>query len=479
MNGRVSSFDPPSRNCASYAQRLLDDMASGRTLPDFCETDPALAWALSGAMWLTGTAEGAPRLAPNGIPRAVDGAFRALRALAGPGDLAAIDPTALLSERARHFGGHRRGRVSVGGSCRLLRASDGWIAINLARPDDGVLLGAWFEDDTAPKQRSNAGGPDGGPAIDAESWRYLRRRVAERTTRGLLQRARLLGLPVAAAKRRSRASEPLRGWRAVTTTGRRVARGRRDAPRVLDLSALWAGPLCAHLLAVGGADVIKVESWQRPDGARAGAPGFYDLLNAGKTSVALELRSEVGRARLRQLISSTDIVIESARPRALAQFGIDAAACVLAQPGLSWVSITGYGRREPEANWVAFGDDAGVAGGLSTAIADRDGPLFCADAIADPLTGLHAAVAALGSYRAGGGELIDLNLCDVSAFALAAGPEFSPGARVEAGPNGSHELALGSERHAISEPRTRPARGRAQALGAGNAQVFERLNRVC
>ena len=63
---------------------------------------------------------------------------------------------------------------------------------------------------------------------------------------------------------------------------------------MVDLSALWAGPLCGDLLARAGASVVKVESTQRPDGARRGSRAFFDLLNGRKRSVALDLRSREG-----------------------------------------------------------------------------------------------------------------------------------------------------------------------------------------
>ena len=65
---------------------------------------------------------------------------------------------------------------------------------------------------------------------------------------------------------------------------------------VIDLSALWAGPLCGDLLARSGATVVKVESTQRPDGARRGARAFFDLLNGRKRSVGLDLQSRQGTA---------------------------------------------------------------------------------------------------------------------------------------------------------------------------------------
>jgi len=79
--------------------------------------------------------------------------------------------------------------------------------------------------------------------------------------------------------------------------------------------------------------------------------------------------------------------------------------------------VTGYGRAEPNAQWIAFGDDAAVAGGLVAWSEADQRPLFFGDAIADPLTGLHAAVAVLARWAAGGGELLDIRLAGVAARA--------------------------------------------------------------
>ena len=90
------------------------------------------------------------------------------------------------------------------------------------------------------------------------------------------------------------------------------------------------------------------------------------------------------------------MVIEASRPRALAQLGVNGPDLVRAGGPRVWVSITGYGRSGDAANRVAFGDDAAAAGGL---VVWRDGvPLFCADAVADPLTGLTAADACLRAH---------------------------------------------------------------------------------
>lgn len=240
-------------------------------------------------------------------------------------------------------------------------------------------------------------------------------------------------------------------------------------PRVLDLSSLWAGPLCGQLLHRLGADVVKLESTQRPDGARNGPPAFFDLMNAGKRSVALDLRSDEGRAQLRRLIAAADIVIEASRPRALRQMGFDAEA-LAREHRLTWISLSGYGRGEPQEQWIAYGDDAAVAAGLSDTLHRATGQaLIVGDAIADPLTGLHAALAAWAGWQAGGGMLVSLALRDVVRhclqFDLPAGDD---ALRVRQHEWTERAAADGGAR----PPRARTARGVAPALGAYTADVI-------
>ena len=147
---------------------------------------------------------------------------------------------------------------------------------------------------------------------------------------------------------------------------------------VVDFSALWAGPLCAHLLGLAGARVVKVETPDRPDGARRGNPDFYRLLHGGHESVVLDPTTTGGRRALALLVGAADIVIEASRPRALTRFGLDAGAAVAS--GTTWVSITAAGR---SANRVGFGDDLAAAAGL-VAYGSDDVPLFVGDALAEP-----------------------------------------------------------------------------------------------
>ena len=192
--------------------------------------------------------------------------------------------------------------------------------------------------------------------------------------------------------------------------------GRR--PLVVDLSSLWAGPLCGRLLRSAGARVVKVEGANRPDGARFGPPSFFALMNDGKEQVVVDLRTTAGIGELRKLLCAADVVIEASRPRALEQLGLDARSLAGESSARAWVAITGYGQSPPEREWVAFGDDAAAAGGL--VVWDDEGPCFCADAVADPLTGLLAATAASIVLATGGRRLIDVALARTAA--AVAGP---------------------------------------------------------
>jgi hypothetical protein len=240
----------------------------------------------------------------------------------------------------------------------------------------------------------------------------------------LLQNAQLLGLAASRAER----SPPPRPW-LETTPGHRQFSAMKSRPVVIDLSTLWAGPLCGQLLHRAGAFVVKVESMTRPDGARAGHGGFYNFLNGGKASVALDFQDPSAIEILRRMIERADIVIESARPRALRQLGLSAESLTAENPGLTWVSITGHGRCEPNDHRIGFGDDAAAGAGLCYAMHEAHGDMiFCGDAIADPLTGLHAALAAWATWQQGGG-MACLSLSSVAAHCVGQATTTNPAQR--------------------------------------------------
>ena len=179
-------------------------------------------------------------------------------------------------------------------------------------------------------------------------------------------------------------------------------------------SSMWAGPLCAHLLARTGARVVKVESVARPDGARRGPSEFFDLLHGGHDQVVLDLPREL--EVLRRLVADADLVVESSRPRALRQLGLVAEEVVAA--GSSWLSITARGRASPA---VGFGDDVAACAGL--AVPDEGDLLPVGDALADPLAGVAAAVAGAEALRSTEARLVDVSMLGVAATTLGPTPD--------------------------------------------------------
>jgi crotonobetainyl-CoA:carnitine CoA-transferase CaiB-like acyl-CoA transferase len=263
------------------------------------------------------------------------------------------------------------------------------VAVTLPRPSDIELLPAWI-----------------GADLDG-----LEAAVAAHTNRELIDGAELLGLPVAA----------LGEYTGPTITHlvlkRRAAHAVSEPVRVLDLSSLWAGPLAAHLLANDGARVTKAESIQRPDNLKQGRPDLYDELNSNKTIITFDWDDP---AALPDLIAQADVVVESARPRALEQRGIYATESRVHV----WASITGYGRA---SNRVAFGDDAAVAGGLVRYAPDGT-PRFKGDAAADPLTGQAAYAAITDALRGDDAVLLDIAMAGVARdVALQEAERLHPG----------------------------------------------------
>jgi crotonobetainyl-CoA:carnitine CoA-transferase CaiB-like acyl-CoA transferase len=212
-----------------------------------------------------------------GIPltSCADEMISRLAAATGSDTLASLEGATLLGERAMLGRMTVPGRKSAGGGCRLYTTGDDAVALNLSRAADRELLPALFATD-----------------LDTENDEEVAHRIARAQATELVVRGRSMGMAIAAESemqvgRELTDTEPpvacveiARGPTAVTA---------RSLPRVVDLSALWAGPLAAHLLWLAGAKVVKVESRSRPDSMRTGNNTFYALLNQGKDSVVLDL----------------------------------------------------------------------------------------------------------------------------------------------------------------------------------------------
>lgn len=381
----------------------------------------AAKWGSSGLAYLTGPPDGPPDFSrANVLARAEE-----VAAAVGHRLGIAVDAAGLLAGRAALLGLTRRGRVSAGGATRLLAASDGWCAITLSRPDDVAAVPALLQADDVP----------------ADPWPALWRWAATRSVSEITERAILLDIPAAGLG--EAAAHPPRTDR----LGLRAAARGWAGLLVADLSSMWAGPLCGRLLARAGATVVKVESPRRPDGTRGGDRSFFDWVNAEKLSYTADFDDQA--AEVRELLSVADVVIEGSRPAALARRGLGPDH-LAPRAGRIWLRITGHDDPRP-----AFGDDAAVAGGLVGA-GGPAGPVFCGDAIADPLTGLEATLAVAESLARGGGELIHLSMAAVAA-GYAALPTAGPAPEFSAVP--------------APPPRMPPSAGPAPALGADNEAV--------
>lgn len=313
--------------------------------------------------------------------------------------IAALDGPTLLGERGSHGDYRINGRVSAGlGGSRMLPTRDGgWFALTLIRAEDRELLPALF-----------------GAELDIADDGAIARAALDWDCADLVVRGRDLGLPVASADEVA-VSPPVE---VITRGPHRIRDG--SHPLVIDLSAIWAGPLIGHLLWLAGAEVAKVESLTRPDLIRHDDPATFDLINQGKASVVVDFHSDAEKAALTDLIRRADFVIESSRPRALRQLGIDADRLVAETPGLVWLSVTGHGASGEAANWTGIGNDCAVAGGLARALAEATGEIgYVGDAIADPLTGIAGALEGWRTYQGGEARRIGLSMSAITARALA------------------------------------------------------------
>ncbi|MGE9809633.1 CoA transferase [Janibacter sp. G1551] len=424
-----------------------------------CGCGPTADAARSGLMALTGHRDGPPLTVPPGVITAArKWATDLARLTDGKVDL---DGPAVLGARAAAEGLERRAPWSVGGHTRAVRTADGWMAVSLARETDRAAVGAVV----------SAASGNGDPWVLLGDW------AATRSTHEAVARTTLLELPSAAVPLAPVGSTGRPGVvsRVMPGTGTRCRRRPDDAGApglVVDLSALWAGPLCAHVLGLAGHRVVKVESADRLDASRWGNAEHYAVLHAGQESVVLDFTAERGREQLRELVGLADIVIEASRPRALRALGVDPEGTL--GEGATWVAITAYGREADAGMRVGFGDDVAAGAGAWVRDPSTGEPIPAGDALADPLTGLAAAVAALEARARGGRELLDVSMAAVVAEAVGqAVTPVATAATERAGRwfvTGEH----GCE-HEVLAPRSPRGPGGVADPGADTARVLAEL----
>ena len=190
--------------------------------------------------------------------------------------------------------------------------------------------------------------------------------------------------------------------------------------RVVEFCQVLAGPFAGCLLAVMGADVIKVEA---PEGDLMrqwppildGYSQYFASVNRNKRSVVLDLKSEAGRAGARRLARSADILLENFRPGVMAKFGLDYTTLAKEHPALVYCSVSAFGQTGPRAADGGFDMTVQAMSGVMSVTGERDGrPAKCGIPIADFSAGLYAAfsvAAALHKARATGqGDYIDVSM---------------------------------------------------------------------
>ncbi len=223
-------------------------------------------------------------------------------------------------------------------------------------------------------------------------------------------------------------AEPVAGAPATTASVQPAFTGLR----VVDLTAFWAGPFSTGLLAALGADVVKVESIQRPDGMRyAGAvPSdqiwetcpIYQSCNLGKRGITLDLDSEKGKTLLRKLLSEADVVIENFSARVMENFGFTWEVLHAINPRLVSVRMPAWGLDGPWKDRTGFAPSVEQASGLAWITGYDDMPLI-PRGVCDPVGGMHAvfalSVALEERARTGEGMVVEVPLVE-PALNLAA-----------------------------------------------------------
>lgn len=208
---------------------------------------------------------------------------------------------------------------------------------------------------------------------------------------------------------------------AVKKSGMQPLRG----VRVADFTLHAAGPYCAHLLSLLGAECIKIETAERPDIFRKPHPVYgrlgaatFDQVASNKLSIRLNLKQARGLELAKQLVGVSDIVAESFRPGVMERLGLNYEALKGVKPDIVMVSVSASGQTGPERGYAGYAPLFGAAGGLGTLTGYDDGPPTEIRHVMDHSSGLTAAMATLAAYlrkkRTGLGQHVDVSAREVA-----------------------------------------------------------------
>lgn len=196
--------------------------------------------------------------------------------------------------------------------------------------------------------------------------------------------------------------------------------------RVLDISSIVSGPLCAQILGDLGADVTKLEP---PSGDTArylgqegppGMSGIFVQFNRNKRSATLDLKQEAGKAAFFELVANVDVVVENYRAGVADRLGIGFEASRAKNPSLIWVAISGFGPDGPYSEQPAYDMVIQGMSGFATTLGDKQNPKLISNLVADKTSGMNACYAVLAALyerekNGGRGQRIDIPMIDAFA----------------------------------------------------------------
>ena len=199
--------------------------------------------------------------------------------------------------------------------------------------------------------------------------------------------------------------------------------------RVIDLTHVMAGPVCAMMLADLGADVIKIEKGPHGDDSRKMAPPWigaesaaFLMVNRNKRGIVLDLKSDAGRADFLALVDGADILIENFRAGALDKLGLGYDALRVRNPRLIYCAVSGFGRTGPFSDKGGYDLMAQAMSGLMSFTGEGAGrpPVKTGSPVADITAGLLATVGILAAVsmrtRTGRGQMVDTSLMEAASI---------------------------------------------------------------
>jgi crotonobetainyl-CoA:carnitine CoA-transferase CaiB-like acyl-CoA transferase len=250
---------------------------------------------------------------------------------------------------------------------------------------------------------------------------------------------------------------------------------------VADLSRVLAGPYCSMLLGDMGATVIKVEApagddtrtWMPP--VKDGVSTYYLSIGRNKRSVVLDFRDSDDRALAGELLRLADVAIENFKPGGLQRFGLDYETTAERNPGLIYLSITGFGTGE--GAWLPGYDlIVQAVSGLMSLTGDPDGPAFRAGiSVFDVMAGLHGLIGILAAlhqrHETGRGQHVEVNLLSSAMSGLVNQTAAYTAAGVV-------PTRMGNAHPSLFPYETMPTADRDMIITAGNDKQFRALCEV-